>query len=452
MEKIKIHFYNPPFSHFPTKFSKTNYTEPPLSILYLSSYLREFLNKNIEIKILDLAVKNREKKELLSEIEKEKPEFIGITTTTLTACWTKDFIEKIKKISPSTITVVGGPHPTVLPSYFENSDFVVQGEGERAIYEIINNKKKEKYIREEQIRNLDEIPYPSYDLIDISSYTYSYPHPTKNELYCRIITSRGCPFNCSFCQSPLIWGRKVRYRSVENVLGEIELLVKKYNVSFIFFSDDTFVLNKERVRKLCEEIIRRKIEIFWGCLTRANNIDFSLLQIMKKAGCREVQIGVESGDEEVLKSINKNITLKEIEEAFKILKKVGINTKGFFILGHPKDTPKTIKKTINFALKLSPTYAFFSIFTPYPGLPVYEEYKRKGYLKTEDFSQFNYHSYPVFETENLKRETLIKLKRSAEIKFYLHPKRIFFYLKEIIRSKKIKKMWKNFLIFLDLIR
>jgi anaerobic magnesium-protoporphyrin IX monomethyl ester cyclase len=206
------------------------------------------------------------------------------------------------------------------------------------------------------------------------------------------------------------------------------------------------------VRKLCEEIIRRKIEIFWGCLTRANNIDFSLLQIMKKAGCREVQIGVESGDEEVLKSINKNITLKEIEEAFKILKKVGINTKGFFILGHPKDTPKTIKKTINFALKLSPTYAFFSIFTPYPGLPVYEEYKRKGYLKTEDFSQFNYHSYPVFETENLKRETLIKLKRSAEIKFYLHPKRIFFYLKEIIRSKKIKKMWKNFLIFLDLIR
>lgn len=453
MGKIKkIYLYNPSFSHFPKKFSKTNYTEPPLSLLYLSSYLREF-SKDIEIKIFDLAVNNLKEEFLLGEIKKEKPEFIGITTSTVTAPWAENFLKKIKNISGSPTTVVGGPHATVMPSYFSSADFVVLGEGERAFYKIVNNnKEKEKYIREEQIANLDEIPYPAYDLIDISSYLYPYPHPTKNDIYCRMITSRGCPFNCAFCESPLIWGRKVRYRSVENVMGEIEMLIKKYNVSFIFFSDDTFVLSKERVRKICEEIINRKIKIFWGCLTRASNLDLSLLQIMKNSGCREVQVGVESGDEEILKSINKNVTLKEIEETFKLLKKVGINSKGFFILGHPQDTTETIKKTINFALKLSPTYAFFSIFTPYPGLPIYEEYKNRGYLKTEDFSLFNYHSYPVFETENLKRDTLMKLKRNAEIKFYLHPKRIIFYLKEIIKVRKLKQMWRNFLIFLDLIK
>lgn len=452
MGKMKVYFYNPPFSHFPTKFSWQNYTEPPLSILYLSSYLREYLDKNIKIKIFDLAAENLPEEKLLSEIEAEKPEFLGITTTTITAPWTKNFIEDIKRVSSESRVIVGGPHATVLPSYFENSDFVVLGEGERALYKIISNRTSEKYVKEKFIDNLDEIPYPAYDLINISSYSYSYPHPTKNDLYVRMITSRGCPFNCSFCQSPLIWERKVRYRSVENVIGEIEMMVKKYNISFIFFSDDTFILKKERVIKICEEIIRKNLKIFWGCLTRADNLDIWLVQLMKKAGCREVQVGVESGDEKILKSINKNVSLKDIENSFKILKKAGITTKGFFILGHPQDTVQTVKKTIKFALKLSPTYAFFSIFTPYPGLPAYEEYKRKGYLKTEDFSLFNYHHYPVFETENLKRKTLIRLKKEAEIKFYLNPVRLFLYLKETIKTRKIKKMWKNFLIFLDLIR
>lgn len=248
-----------------------------------------------------------------------------------------------------------------------------------------------------------------------------------------------------------MWGRKVRFRSAENVLGEIEEVINKYKVSFIYFFDDTFTLKRDHALSICKGIIDRKLGFSWACFSRVDCVDKELLRTMKKAGCVEIQLGVESGDPEILRRIRKGITIEQARAAFKATKEVGIDTKGFFMIGNTSETKETIEKTIKFAIELDPTYAFFSILIPFPGLQVHEEYKRKGWLKTLDWGKYNWYGYPVFETEQLTADDMKALQRKAEINFYLRPKKIAKYALDSLKARKLHVLVRNFFAFLNIV-
>jgi len=189
----------------------------------------------------------------------------------------------------------------------------------------------------------------------------------EGKKFATIITSRGCPFSCIFCSSSQLFGKIWRARSPENVIKEIKLLKNKYGVREIEFLDDTFTLNKKRAERICELLIQQNISISWSCSSRVDTINQSLIEKLKKAGCHTIYVGVESGSQEILNIIGKGVTLTQIEKAVNLIKKVNLNSFGSFILGIPGETVKTIKKTINFAKRLSPSFVQFSICTPYPG-------------------------------------------------------------------------------------
>jgi radical SAM superfamily enzyme YgiQ (UPF0313 family) len=374
----------------------------------------------------------------------------------------------VKSLSLDILTIVGGAHPTALPfDLSPEADISIIGEGEVTMAAIvahrqtgsspclidgiayIKNGTKVTTKRREYIGNLNTIPYPAWDLLPTERYRHQNPYKTKTKGYATVLTGRGCPFGCTFCGVKSMWGRYPRYRSVDNIVGEIELLIKKQRVSFIFFFDDTFTSNRERTLDICKGI--KGFNIKWACFSRVDGLDEELLITMKDAGCVEIQIGVESGDAEILKKIKKGITIESAIKTFKLVNNIGINTKGFFMIGNEGETPETVNKTIKLALELNPTYGFFSILIPFPGLPIYDRYKEAGYITTYNWGKYNWYGYPVFSTPQLTDRQMKQLQRKAELSFYLRPSKIFKYACDAIKSGKIKTLIRNMFVFVNIV-
>lgn len=467
----KILLVNPPFFHIPGKFkSHAVYTEPPLGLAYIASYVRKYYTGNIEVRIIDGAILGLTMEEILEEIRKEKPDLVGATAVALTSVFIKELFGEVKKILPGCLTVAGGPHPTALPfDLTPEADLSVVGEGEETVVDILrwmsgSLEKKEingiayredgkETLNEPRpyIEDLDSIPFPARDLLPMERYAYQYMHKSRTRRYATVQTTRGCPFSCKFCGVGKMWGRRARYRSVDNILEELGELKSKYGVSFIFFIDDTFTANRKRAEAVCQGILERGLEINWACFSRIDAIEPAFLALLKKAGCVELQVGVESGDQTILNEINKKITLDQVRKAFRVIHESGLQTKAFFMIGNPKETKETVKKTIDFAIELNPTYAFFSILIPFPGISIFDEFKEKGYIKTFDWSLYNWYGEPVFETENLSKDDLIALQREAELRFYLRPRKIIKYAKDAIKSGQFRVLFRNFLAFLSIV-
>lgn len=466
--KTEILLINPPYMQTPGKW-KAIYTEPPLGLAYLASYAREH-NKNINIHILDAATMQLNLDQILNVIYHQKPDIIGCTTVTFTANFIKKLLHQTKRMYPDTLTIAGGAHPTALPlDMLKDIDISVIGEGEITFSELITARQNgEDYIQitgiayekdgefvispsRKNIENLNYLPYPAWDLLEHYHYSHQYPYKTKNNRYATIITARGCPFHCNFCGVKNMWGNKVRYRSSTDVLGEIKHLSEQYKVSFLYFFDDTFTTNRKRVIELCWGIREIDPDIKWACFSRVNLLDEDLLYIMKECGCVELQLGVESGNDKILEKIKKGITKEEAVKAFALTKKVGINTKGFFMIGNEGETEKSVNDTINFALKLDPTYGFFSVLIPFPGLPAYDNLHKKGYINSYNWDNYNWYGYPVFSTPLLSASKMKTLQRKAEIRFYLRLNKIIQYAWQTIRAGKIKTLLRNILSFVNII-
>ncbi len=435
---------------------------PSLGISYIASFLEK---NNKEIGIIDctaekIIVKNIEKKILLYP----KPKFIGITATTSLINNALEIASICKKIYPDTKIILGGAHPTILPDEIiknENVDFVVRGEGEFTILEILENKKyilglsykKEGKIIHNPPRpfidNLDEMPPPAYHLLPMNKY-YPAIGNYKRLPAMSIIATRGCPGRCTFCHR--LTGEKLRTRSADNIIAEIKLLIKDYGVKEISFYDDTFTIFRKTVKETCEKIINEKIDITWSCFTRADFVDEELLSLMKKAGCHLILIGVESGDENILKNIKKYISLDKIREAFKIAKKVGIRTRASFMFGNPEETEETMKKTIEFALELDPDEAHFNITTPYPGTEMYDWAKKNDYLMTENWNCYSSYSNKVMNLPTLDSKTLDKYYKLAYRKFYLRPIFVFRWIKNIKSPEQAKQAIKGFFAVINAIK
>jgi len=383
----------------------------------------------------------------------------GITATTPLVNSAYSLASRLKK--SNNYIVLGGPHPTCLPDEgmaVREIDFIVRGEGEETFLSLLKEicgKKKYKRIpgltwrdnfriihnpAGNFITDLDSISFPAFDLFgDISRYSHPQPLIGWRKPVVNIITSRGCPYNCHFCYKGT-FGRVWRCRSPENILAEWEMLIKKFNVREIGIQDDCFNIDIRRAKEFAKLVIESKLQLPFSFPNgiRADLLDEELVILLKKAGMYRTAIGVESGNQIVLNDIDKKLDLTRLRTGMTILKKHKIQTIAFFVMGNPSDTEKTMRETIRFAIEISPTFAQFSMATPFPGTRLFESLSKQGAIQIsswDDYSQFDqkgYFNYP----DGLSGETIRNWVRKAYQGFYFRPAqllRIFslrdFYLK-----------------------
>ncbi|MBA7692673.1 Anaerobic magnesium-protoporphyrin IX monomethyl ester cyclase [subsurface metagenome] len=370
--------------------------DPPLGIMYLGGFLRKH---GIDVNLIDLSF-SKKWNEYRDELLRTKPDLVGIS------CLSPFFGQVLlaasitRRTLPNCKIVMGGAHPTALPKETIKSpdvDFVVAGEGEVTLTELIKTLERGGKISEvkgilykengkifqtplrECIQNLDEIPFPARDLLptwekylsQTQFFPYLYPYTT-------IMGARGCPFNCSFCQPVLrkLFGQRIRLRSPQNIIDEVELLVEKYKIKSLFFFDDTFTAVADWVEGICDGFLEKKWGLKWGANSRVNTLSYPLAEKMKKAGCIYVSFGVESGSQKILdESLNKEITLEQIINAFDICKKVGLLSSASLMIGSPGDTRETIQETISLVKKIKPDMIDVHFTTPTPGSYMYERVK-----------------------------------------------------------------------------
>ncbi len=346
-------------------------------------------------------------------------------------------ITEIKEKMPWVITVLGGCHITFLPEETMDAcpaiDIGVLGEGEVTMLELVHKiedgeplddvdglvirdgGKIRKTRPRRLIENLDSLPFPARHLLPMEKYTaLGEQAPLGN-----VMTSRGCPFRCTFCSSSRIFGSTFRARSAENVCEEVSELVEKYKINFIEFTDDTFTVNKKRSFKLAA--LLRKLDVSWAFGSRVDLISEELLRAFRRSGALVFYMGIESASERVLKLLKKGIRLEQVRSAIASAKKVGLETVGSFIIGTPGERKEDALETIRFAISSGIDYAQFTAMTPYPGTEVYELAKMNGLLETEDWSKYTTIK-PVMHTAELTSEEIGSLVSMAYRRFYLRPK------------------------------
>lgn len=393
---------------------------------------------------------------------------VGITTTTPTFNKAIELTRIVKDVSKA-FTVLGGIHVTVTPEEsirYDSVDFIIKGEGELTIVELVNYlehgtdinsidglyyKSNGSVIRNRVralINNLDDLPFPARHLFNKRNYTY--PDALLKPAM-PIITSRGCPADCNYCNSKSIFAHRFRTRSPQNVLEEIEYLIREYGVKEIHIWDDNFTTQKTRVFRIRDEIKKRNIRLKFAFPNglRADYVDEEVLKALKDMGTYSIAFGVESGSQEVLDRVNKNIKLEEIERAFKLARKIGLEIWGFFMLGLPGDTADSIKDTIDFAIKLNPDVAKFHILKPFPGSDVYKEFLERGLLFDNNYDHFGIHTPPVHRLETLSATDLLQWHKRAYRRFYLRPSVI---IRQLLRLKSLNRLRLNFSAALGVLR
>ena len=426
--------------------SKIDFKTPPIGLAYLASMLRE---NGYKVRIVDNVVEKLSLDELVRKIKDSV--VVGITTTTPTFNTALKYAKKIKSTLENVFVILGGIHVSFMPYSalkHEFVDAVCIGEGEYTLLEAVERLDRGKSLegvrglmykedgriidngRRDFIKNLDELPFPAYDLLPLEKYSIL---GQKLEHF-PLMSSRGCPFGCRYCASSRFMGRMFRARSAENVADEIEWLNDKFGAKYVAFGDDTFTLSKKRVLEFCREIRERGLDVEWSCSSRVDTIDGETIREMKRAGCNCIYYGVESANSQILNNFyRKRIKLEQVVDAVKKTKENEILTVCSFIIGAPMETREDMMRTLKFSIKLDPDYAQYSILTPYPGTEIYEEAAKKGWLLTENFDDYTC-GKPVLKNFYLSPKEISKFLRYCYVRFYLRPKFIW---KEI-KNKNIK--------------
>jgi len=424
---------------------KVSYGNPPMGIAYISSYLKKH---NHSVKVIDLHFSKDPLKEVRNVIKKEKPKFVGISCMTASLEKCKKIAKEIKSIDGDILVVLGGPHPSALPKQvikINDIDFVVYGEGEETMLDLLEKKdfnkikgivykKGGKIIMNsprKQINNLDILPFPDYEELKIKKNYCNYGEAFFPKRI-GIIASRGCPYNCVFCAENTVY-KGVRLRSVKNVIDEIEYLNNKYGIKRFAFYDNAFGFYKKRAIEICKEIIKRKLDIKWVLSSRVDNVDEQLLKIMKSSGCYYIMYGIESGSQKVLDTINKGISISQIEDTIRTTKNVGIKVYGAFTLGVPYENDSAIRETINFAKELPIDYATFNLLVPLPNTELFRLASKGEGIRfiSNDSNKSKSIGYTNIELPNVTCERLVEYQKTAYKEFYIRPK---FLLKKIFND------------------
>ena len=416
--------------------------------------------------------------EVRKKLRDFKPDIAGITVWTTFVASVLKVASLCKEYNTSLPVIMGGPHISIkhdeMIKICSDVDFLVRGEGEETLLELVSvlqnhrdtksQDKRSKDLRTIKglsyrendkivnnpprpfIENLDSMPYPARELL-CNKNTYT------SEDMGLIMTSRGCPYNCLYCATS-IWQRKVRYRSIDNIIHEIKHVIDRYNTQQFTFKDDSFTVNRRRIVEFCRRLKEEKLNISWDCNTRVDLIDEELLRTMKSAGCNSIKVGIETGSDRLLKLISKNTTLTQASSAAALLRKVGIHWTGYFMMGLPSETKQETYQTLAFMKELKPDFASLSVYEPFPGTGLFDIGVKKGlvqkdrtledfyticpkyyYIKNlnkrvdtmpeDEFEQLEFQMKRAFHRYNRRISKLAK-RAVARSRVYLHEPSIFF--------------------------
>lgn len=438
---------------------------PPLGLGYIAAVLEK---NGFTVSIFDFNQKRHLSDDMASlktVIGSEKPKLVGIGCLTSYYPEAKKLAKFVKNCDKNAKIIMGGVHPSCYPDLIlqdDNIDFVAVGEGEfitlelcRCLntpenYESIDGlgfKKNGQILINKPrklIEDLDSLPFPSWHLMAPSLYP---PSPQgfffTNYPIAPLMTSRGCPYSCTFCASRGFWRGRCRVRSPANVLSEITLLKEKFGVKEFQISDDNFTLDRKRALKICEGIIEANLDITWSCPNgiRVDRVDRELIRKMKQAGCQYVSFGIESASQKVLDRVKKKINLLQVKKAVDICRQEHLIAGGFFILGLPCETRETALETIRFAFELKLDIALFHVFTPLPGSIEFQNWVEKKGIDVAhlDFSEINtYRGASGDHETELTLEELIRMRNKAFLEFYLRPSVILSILR---RTKPSQLPW-----------
>lgn len=407
---------------------------PPLGLAYIGSFLRD---KGHSVSIIDMDALGMTFSDLRNAVESKKPDMVGISAMTPQIESAFKIAEKVKQVDKSIPVVIGGIHSSVFPEQVLNNkwvDFVVIGEGEISFYELVekissndslsfkevkgigyrNNNQIVITPQRSLIRDLDSLPFPLWEELQFHKSSRILSTDSENSKTYPILGTRGCPYHCIFCASNTVFKRAYRSRSAENIYEEILFLRKKYKAKQFDFVDDTFTINKEVLLSLCDLILENKLDIKFSLNARVNTVDEEMLRKIKKAGCINLDFGVESGDPSVLRKLRKGINRDQIESTHHLAKKVGLHVTSFFMVGNPGEDWASIKKTVDFVKTLETDYPTCSIATPFPGTELYEIGNRNGWIKVRDWSKYITTPYfmnnyqPVMSNGVLSQEEILK--------------------------------------------
>lgn len=437
----KIVFCTPPFTmeELYGGLAKSGNTMPSLGLCLMAAVLRK---NGHEVRIIEPTALGMDLDATVRKIVSFGPGYVGITAPTILVCQAARLAGELKKIDKKIITILGGAHITALPAEtimdFPEFDVGCVGEGEKTIQELITALENKGDLKAVQgivfrengralitqgrmpIQELDELPFPAWDLLEGFPGAYKPPAHTYRRLpLATLVTSRGCPYQCIFCDTS-VFGRRHRFHSASYVFKMIETLHREYGIKEIIFYDDAITTQRQRLIEICGMLNESKIRIRWSCSSRVNQIDKEILKIMKKGGCWQIGYGIESGSQQILDILKKKITLEQIRNAIRLTKEAGISSKGFFMIGNFLETKETINQTINFAKSLALDDFQITNFTPFPGSEAYNTAQQYGSFE-KDWKKMNMLKI-CFIPSGLTPGDLIKGQREAYQKFYMRPR------------------------------
>ena len=408
--------------------------DPPLHVTYLAACLEK---ENLSVKLIDEGVLSLKHKnyDIIDYVKKENPLVIGVHVNSFSLHRVYNLIRSLKD-NLKSIIVIGGPHVNFDNNsvIYLDADYGFKGECELTFTSFVKNLKVKQNINDipglirksgnniivnnnTLIENLDDLPFPARDLTPIDDYY----NPVLRGKVASIMASRGCVYNCIFCSSP---SKRIRFRSPENVVAEIELLAREC-FEVVTFQDDFLTYNREWIKRICELIIERKISIKWNTATRADFVDNELLSLMKKSGCTLIGCGVESGSDRIRNNVLwKGITNEKLLKGFKMIRDAGIKSAAYVMFGHPTETLKDMNETIKFILKLDPDYADFNLSTIIPGTRIFDVALKEGKINLNEWKDVSEDKkyVPVYIPDGISLEQMQEIQKKAFFRFYYRPK------------------------------
>lgn len=414
---------------------------PPLSLLSIAAYLEQ---NGLSVQILDVHIEKLTAAQVKERIKAANPKWVGLTVMTATSVAAHKIARLVKEAVPSAKVVFGGVHAEALPlESLSNSavDYVVRGDGEQTFLKMVQGVEPEslngvsyrnnasEVVNNPPVEvemNLDQFPRPAYHMVPMEKY-YPAIGAYRKLPAINMLMTRGCPGKCTFCNSA---NTTLRSKSAEKVVAEIEYLKQNFGIQEIQFYDDTFTVNRKNVLRFCELMVERKVNVSWVAFIRADCFSEELAAAMKKAGCHQVLIGIESGDDQILRNIRKPIQRDRIKQSIEIARKYGIDSRCAFIFGNQGETPESMQRTLDYSIELDPDLALYNIATPYPGTQLFQWAKDNNYLVTEEWSEYELSTF-------LMRLPTVSEKQVFEFYAYAHKK---FYTRPVALWRRIKKL------------
>lgn len=459
--KVLLVYPDDPKSRY-SSYSKVGSYLPPLGLAYIASLLEK--NEH-QVKIIDNMVMSLSTDDILNEIKLYNPKCVGFSVTSFMLPFAEKLAKRIKNEMGDITLVMGGPGVTANKNFiFETAvDFGIYGEGEYSFSELINaldknedlknikgiiiNKDNEKIITPPRpyIENLDELPMPALHLLpDINNYRIN-PDRCIDFPLGTMISSRGCPYHCIFCDHNM-FSRTWRGHSAKRVVEEMKRLSQKYGVREIDFEDDLFIFDKKRVIEICKLIKKEKLKIAWQCSVRANLVDEEILKPMADAGCWLISIGVESGSQRILNLIKKGITVEQVKKTVILADKYKIKPRGFFMINNPSETKEEIYRSIKLASDLPFHTIIVCVTNPFPNTELWGLAEKYGTFKTDLQEMTEFSSDPNFINEGFTKKELLKLQKLFYIKFFFRPKQILKYFLWLLslKPRQFLKLFKEY--------